>query len=216
MLQLSADSISELLVRNIPRELVLAVDEALVVGAQRAHAASQGMDEGHLPHVVGHLRHFHMNETFHRALEMGAASPTAIRGNSIVSGRTGVFTLGRFNIPEGFWINGRRSHTRRQMSLANRAIEPLVQPELFEQYVEPSDAVAFFVACFSGSLHIQPEAPLSIQIAVPDREMRGWLFREPVGAFVQRYEQKSAVQDDLAKPKLKRSDKKQASGGRAS
>jgi hypothetical protein len=51
---------------------------------------------------------------------------------------------------------------------------------------------------------------LSVQIAVPDREMRGWLFREPVSAFVQRYEQKPGAQDDLAKPKLKKTDKKQS------
>jgi hypothetical protein len=209
------DSIPDLLLRSIPRGLVMAVDEALGVGAQRAHAAAKGMDEGHLPHVVGQLRHFHMNELFHRALAMGDASPTAIRGNGIVSGRSGVFTLARFNIPEGFWINGRRSHTRRQMSFANKAIEPLVQPELFDQYTTPSDAVAFFVACFSGSLHIQPESPVSIQIAVPDRDMRGWLFREPVNAFLQRYERKPAVQDDLAKPKLKKN-KKQGNDGTAS
>ncbi len=208
------DSIPDLLQRNVPRTLVMAVEEALGVGAQRAHAASKGMHEGHLPHVVGQLRHFYMNEAFHRALAMGEASPTAIRGNSIVSGRSGVFTLARFNIPDGFWINGRRSHTRRQMSFANKAIEPLVQPELFEQYTAPSDAVAFFVACFSGSLHIQPESPVSVQIAVPNRDMRGWLFKEPLNEFLQRYEQQPSVQDDLAKPKLKKI-KKQGNDGSA-
>lgn len=201
------DTIPDLLQRSVPRALVLAVEEALDVGAQRAHAASKGMHEGHLPHVVGQLRHFHMNEAFHRALAMGEALPTAIRGNGIVSGRSGVFTLARFNIPDGFWINGRRSHTRRQMSFANKAIEPLVQPELFDQYIAPADAVAFFVACFSGSLHVQPESPVSIQIAVPDRHMRGWLFKEPLSTFLQRYEQKPAAQDDLAKPKLKKIEK---------
>jgi hypothetical protein len=216
MAQPPKDSIPELLLRNIPRGLVMGIDEALGVGAQRAHAASKGMDEGHLPHVMGQLRHFHMNEAFHRALGMGEASPTAIRGNGIVSGRAGVFTLARFNIPEGFWINGRRSHTRRQMSFANKAIEPLVQPELFDQYTPPSDAVAFFVACFSGSQHIQPESPVSIQIAVPDRDMRGWLFKESIDAFLQRYEKKPAAQDDLAKPKLKKNKKQQGNDGIAS
>ncbi|KAE8759631.1 alpha/beta hydrolase [Paraburkholderia madseniana] len=211
------DTIPELLVRNIPRGLVMAIEEALGVGAQRAFGGAKGMDQGHLPHIVGQLRHFHMNESFHRALTVGETNPTPIRGNGIVSGRSGVFTLARFNIPEGFWVNGRRSHTRRQMSFANKAIEPLVQPELFEEYSAPSEAVAFFVACFSGSLHVQPESPLSIQIAVPDRDMRGWLFREPVSAFLQRYEleQKPATQDDLAKPKLKK-DKKQGKDGTTS
>lgn len=205
-------SIPDLLLRNISRELVMAVDEALAVGAQRAHAAAKGMDEGHLPHVVGQLRHFHMNELFHRALTIGGAAPTAIRGNGVVCGRAGVFTLGRFNIKEGFWINGRRSQTRRAMALANMAIEPLVQPGLFDEYVEPSNVVAFFVACFSSSLHILPDAPMSIQIIVPDREMKSWLFREPVDVFLQRYEQKSVVQEDLAKPILKKNKQKYNDG----
>jgi hypothetical protein len=95
------------------------------------------------------------------------------------------------------------------MSQANRAIEPLVQPELFSRYEPPSDAVAFFVACFSGNLHNQPESPVSIQIAVPDRHMRGWLFREPLEAFVKRYDQMPLGQHDLAVPKLKRNIGKQ-------
>lgn len=207
------DSIQNLLLHNIPREVVMAVEDALTVGAQRAYAASHGMDEGHLPHVVGHLRHFHMNESFHRAMMVGNASPSAIRGNGIVTGRAGIFTLSRFNIPTGFWINGRRSNTRRQMSAANKAIEPLVQPELFNDYQTPSDAVAFFVACFSGSLQNQPEAPVSIQIAVPNRDMRGWLFREDVGVFLKRYEQPAATQDDHAIPKLKKNIGKQDKDG---
>jgi hypothetical protein len=214
MIQPPNDSIPHLLLRSIPRGLMMGIDEALGAGAQRAYAASKGMDEGHLPHVVGQLRHFYMNESFHRALAMGEASPTTIRGNGIVSGRSGVFTLARFNMPEGFWINGRRSKTRRQMSFANKAIEPLVQPELFEQYIAPADAVAFFVACFSGSVHIQPESPVSIQIAVPDRDMDGWLFKETLDVFLQRYEQKPATQADLARPKLKKS-KKQGNDGNA-
>ena len=120
MTSASKDSIPDLLLRNIPRGLVMGIEEALAAGAQRAYATAKGMDDGHLPHVVGQMRHFHMNESFQRALSIGDASPTVIRGNGIVTGRTGVFTLARFNIPEGFWINGRRSHTRRQMSVANK------------------------------------------------------------------------------------------------
>lgn len=209
MPQPTQETIHGLLVKNLPREVVMGVEDALAVGAQRAYVAARGMDEGHLPHVVGQMRHFHMNEAFYRALAANGAEPSPIRGNGIVTGRTGVFTLARFNIPEGFWINGRRSHTRRQMSLANMAIEPLVQPELFSGYQPPSDAVAFFVACFSGNLDVQPESPVSIQIAVPDRHMRGWLFKEPLEEFVKRYDQMPAGQHDLAVPKLKQNIGKQ-------
>jgi hypothetical protein len=216
MHQPTQETIHDLLVKNVPREVVMGVEDALAVGAQRAYLAARGMDEGHLPHVVGQLRHFHMNEAFQRALAANGAEPSPIRGNGIVTGRAGVFTLARFNIPEGFWINGRRSQTRRQMSLANMAIEPLVQPELFSGYQPPSDAVAFFVACFSGNLNIQPESPVSIQIAVPDRHMRGWLFKEPLEQFLKRYDQTPMGQDDLALPKLKKNiGKKQDQNGTA-
>ncbi len=208
------DTIPGLLVRNIPREIVMGIEEALSVGAQRAYAAAQGMDDGHLTSVVGQLRHFHMNESFQRALSVGDASPSPLRGNQIVTGRAGVFTLARFNIKEGLWVNGRRSQTRREMSMANKAIEPLVQPELFEEYISPSQAVAFFVACFAGTLHTQPESPVSIQIAVPDRNMQGWLFREPINAFIERYSRKPiATQDDRATPKLKKNFNKQDKDG---
>lgn len=203
------ETIHELLARNVPREVVMGIEDALLVGAQRAYSAARGMDEGHLPHVVGQLRHFHMNEAFQRALKANGADPSPIRGNGIVTGRAGVFTLARFNIPEGFWNNGRRSQTRRQMSLTNAALEPLVQRELFSDYQPPSAAVAFFVACFSGNLSIQPDSPVSIQIAVPDQHMRGWLFKECLEQFLKRYDQTPMGQDDLAVPKLKKNIGKQ-------
>jgi hypothetical protein len=212
MLQFNSNdlvTIPALLVKNISRELILSVEEALDIGAERAFSAAVGMDDGHLPHVVGTLRHFHMNETFHTALVVNNSSPSPIKGNGVVTGRTGIFTVARFNIPEGFWINGRRSKTRRQMSYANKAIEPLVQPELFNNYETPTEATVFFVSCFSRSLHIHPTRPVSIDIAVPDREMRGWLFRESVSEFLKRYDQAPVKQSDLAVPKLKNNIKKQ-------
>jgi hypothetical protein len=205
----AAETVSDLLVKNVPREVIMGVEEALHVGAQRAYRAAHGMDEGHLPHLVGQLRHFHMNEAFQRALAANGAHPSPIRGNGIVTGRTGVFTLARFNAQDGLWTNGRRSQTRRQMSLANAAIEPLVQPELFADYQPPAYGVAFFVACFSGNLKIQPDFPLSIQIAVPDRHMRGWLFKETLAQLLQRYDQPRMGQEDMAVPKLKRTISKQ-------
>ncbi len=205
MTPLPRESIPSLLVRDLPRDLVMAIEDALSSGAARAFGAAHGTEDGHLPNVVGQLRHFKMNEAFHRALAANHATPTPIRGNSLITGRVGMFTLGRFNIPAGSWINGRRSHTRQQMALANEALEPLVQGGLFDPYRPPSEAVAFFVACFSGSLQVSPDAPLSIHIAVPNRDMRGWLFREPLSAFLQRYEPASGeVQPDLVKPKLKK------------
>lgn len=203
MKNMTKDTIPGLLMQNIPRALVIGVEENLIVGAQRAHLASKGMDTGHIAHVTGQMRHFHMNQTFYQALEAANVNPTPLRGSGIVTGRSGVFTIGRFNIPEGVWINGRRSQTRRQLSYANKAIEPLVQPELFDAYVPPSEVAVFFVACFASSKSMCSESPTSIQIAVPNRNMKSWLFKESTGVFLQRYDQNITLQDDLAKPKLK-------------
>jgi hypothetical protein len=198
------DTIPGLLVRELSRELLVAADDALMVGAKRANADTKGLDIGHRPHALGQMRSFLMNESLHRAFEVGGICPNDIRGNGILKGRSGLFTLARFNTSDRNWASGRRSSTRRSMSQANRALEPLVQKSLFDDYVPATEGVVFLVACFSGSIDVQPESPLSIHIAVPDREMRGWLFAEPIGNFLKRYDQVTKVQSDLAVPKLKK------------
>lgn len=198
-------TIPELLVGSLPFELVTSIEEALLVGGQRAFAAAKDMEKGHLPTAFGLLRHLHTNETFHRALTVNGAHPSPLSGNKLVVGQAGILSIARFNIHEGCWLNYRRSQTRKQMSLANKAIEGLVQPDLFTGDVPVTEAVVFFVACYAGSLRISPEAPTSIQIAVPDSRMSHWLFREPIAAFLDRYNHVQGEQRDLAVPKLKRS-----------
>lgn len=200
---LSPNTIPGLLVQNLPRELVLAVDEALTVGAQRAHAKVQGMAAGHFRHALGQLRHFHMQEAFHQTLSTTNCAPNAIKGNGVIAGQSGILALARFNVSDHLWQNGRRSHIRRQMAAANAALEPLVHGDLFTAYQPPTQAVAFFVACFAAELAVQSDLPLSTQIAVPNRDMSGWLFKEPLITFVQRYDESVADQEDRAQPKLK-------------
>ncbi|WP_263352702.1 hypothetical protein [Acidicapsa acidisoli] len=208
-------TIPELLVSSLPIDLVTSIEDGLPVGAQRAYASARGMEEGHLPTVVGHLRHFHMNETFHRALAVNQANPSPLCGNKVVVGRAGIFSLARFNIHEGYWTNYRRSLTRKQLSEANRSIEPLVQPELFSSYTPATKATVFFVAVFAGSLRVSPEAPTSIQIAVPDSQMKSWLLREPISSFLERYSHVQDLQRDLAVPRLKRiADQQQGNDGK--
>lgn len=109
-------SIPDLLVQNIDRDLILAIEESLMVGALRAYECSKNMQFGHRPSVLGQMRHFHMNETFHRALEAKNASPTAIRGNEIVTGHSGIFTLARVNTSVN-WRNISRSKNDKQCHL---------------------------------------------------------------------------------------------------
>lgn len=204
MTPLQGDSIPSLLVSNLPRGLVMAVEDALAHGATRGFQTARGMEVGHFPHVVGQMRHFHMNEAFHRALAVNDFEPSPLRGNEVVTARAGIFKIGRFNVPYGLWTRARRSQVRKQMALANRALEPLVQPSLFETYERPATATAFFVAVF-GSLCSSPEVPASICLAVPNGDMTGWLFIEELSAFLTRYDViASTEQLDLAKPTLKK------------
>jgi len=210
------DSVEGLLLESLSRDLVLAVDEAMHAGALRAHEMSEGMNDGHRANALGQNRHFKMNETFHMALQAAGTAPSSIKGNDIIVGQAGMFRLARFNIPEGFWINGRRSQLRKQMSLANQALEPLVQDDLFDTYQRPASAVAFFVSVFSGSLKVSPQAPNYVAIAVPNRDMTGWLFREPLRVFAARFDA-APKQVDNVKPTLKaRIRKDDSTGTRAS
>ena len=183
----------------------MGVEDALFVGAKRGTAAGAGMNPGHRSHAVGQMRHFHMNETFREALEVAGTNPSQIKGNRVVIAKAGIFALGRFNISNGIWNNGRRSRTRREMALANRSIEPLVTPDLFDAYQPASMATVFFVGVFDKSVQDTSAAPMTIDVAVPDHEMKAWLFRMSTTEFLSMYDSQTNgdVQPDLAVPLLK-------------
>ncbi|MEM4988459.1 alpha/beta hydrolase [Collimonas sp. H4R21] len=199
---LSNTAVGNLLVSNIPRDLIMGVEDALQVGALRAYQSASVMNKGHLPHALGQMRHFNMNETFHDALAAADANPTPVRGNSLIVGQSGIFVLSRLNVSSKIWNNAKRSKTRRKLCHANFKIEPLVQPGFFDDSRPVVEGAVFFVASFSGSMRISPESPQSIDIAVPNAEMTSWLFREPLSQYVLRYES-TPVQDDQANPILK-------------
>lgn len=209
------DTIPDLLVNNIPRSLIMGIEDALTVAAKHAHEATKDMYEGHFPHALGQSRHFYMNQAFYNSLLANDANPSPIQGNNVVTGRAGTFTLARFNTLHGDWARGKRSQMRRELSMANKAIELLIHPDLYSDYTTPTESVCFFVACFVDSL-VQPESPVSIQIAVPDSHMKYWLFKEPIDLFVNRYDLGLDVQDDLVKPKLKTNVTKQDKDGTTS
>lgn len=198
-------TIASLLVQHIPRDLIMGVEDALLTGARRGFGVGAEMKQGHRAHAVGQMRHFHMNETFRDALEAGGTNPTQIKGNRVVVGNAGIFALGRFNISNGVWNNGRRSRTRREMALANASIEPLVMPDLFESYKPTSKATVFFVGVFDRSVQDTMAIPMSIDVAVPDHELKGWLFRMSTTNFLAIYESQTVAdaQPDLAMPLLK-------------
>lgn len=203
MSQFPAETIASLLLRDIPRDLVMGVEDALFSGAVRGTKAGEGMANGHKPHVVGQMRHFHMNEAFWSALHAAGAEPTPIKGNQVIVGRCGVFRVGRFNVANGIWNNGKRSRSRREMALANRGIEPLVRPDLFEDFKPVTQGCIFFVGVFDRACGHLDAKPISIDVAVPDHRMESWLFRMSTTSLLALYDAPAETQPDLAVPTLK-------------
>ena len=187
------------LVENISRELVLAIEEGLLASSERAFLASQQANPGHQTNVLGQLRHFHNNEAFHLVLENHGLSPSPIRGNKIITSRSGIGVIGRFNSSEPTFSSGRRSKTRKDMASVNEVIQTLIQPTLFETNAT-RQFVLFFVAEFNERMQ---EKPAAIWLAVPNSMMTNWLFCERVEDFLSRYEL-STPQLDLATPTLKK------------
>ena len=89
--------------------------------------------------------------------------------------------------------------------MANLSIEPLVIPDLFETYRPATKATVFFVGVFDRSVQDTAAVPMSIDVAVPDHELKGWLFRMPTTEFLSLYESQTSTdaQPDLAVPTLK-------------
>jgi hypothetical protein len=185
--------------------LVHSIGQALSAGATRGHAVSKYMQEGHRANVLGTMRHFHMNETFSDALQLMQVKAPPLQGNNVVVGEIGPVRIGRFNLSQGIWNNARRSKSRRVMAMANAAVEANFYGDLFGAPPEVKTISVFFVAVFSGSKHVSPEAPMSIEIAVPAQDMKSWLFRENIVAFLDRYTviEDKKEQVDLAMPKLR-------------
>jgi len=200
----SAD-VAEYLRAYLPRALVQSIGQALVAGATRGYAAAKHMQEGHQANVLGTMRHFHMNEAFSDALQLMQVKATPLQGNNLVIGENGPVRLGRFNLSQGVWNNARRSKSRRVMAMANASVEANIYGDLFGQPPEVTAMSVFFVAVFSGSRHVSPEAPVSLEIAVPAQDMKSWLFRENLTHFIDGYTviEDNNEQIDLAVPRLR-------------
>lgn len=196
--------IAELLVQNLPRDLVMGIEDALITGARRGYLASHTMHSGHRRSAIGQSRHFHMNEAFSEALEAAGAEPSPLRGNRIVVGRAGMLSIGRFHSDTGL-KGGSRSQSRKDLAEANAVLEKVVTPDLFEIERPLTTGSIFFVSVsnphYNGD---EGEDPLSrIEIGVPAVDMSGWVFHESTKIFLQRYEL-AAPQEDNAQVILKK------------
>jgi len=190
------------LVQNLTKDLVMGINESLYAGAERAYVRAKHDATGHRSSILGNMRHWCMNEEFYKSLLANGCTPSPLKGNNLVTGKSGIFNIGRINDNNVSWNNLTRAKTRQRLAEHNRFIESLVQPSLFGDPDDIPTATVFFLARFSGSFSEQPEAPLSIELVVPSHDMRSWLFREDIAQFLTRYDQ-AISQSDKALPKLK-------------
>lgn len=177
------------LVTHLPKDLIMGINDSLYAGAERAYLRAKHDASGHRASILGNMRHWCMNEEFFKTLLVNECSPTPLKGNHLVTGKSGIFNLGRINDNNVSWSNLTRAKTRQQLAEHNRYIESLVQPGLFDSPEHIPVATVFFLARFSGSFAEQPESPVSVEVVVPSPDMRSWLFRESIGLFLCRYEQ---------------------------
>lgn len=191
-----------LLIDNISQDVVLAIDEAFDAGSRDAFQIASNMHPGHRAHALGTLRHYRMKEAFAQALGATGGSPSPLRGNALVIGRAGIFHIARLNMHMGPWYHARRSRQRRMLAAVNAKVETLVQPDLFESTAVVNDATVFFVAVFADSIGQDASKPISTVIAIPDADLKRWLYFEPLQDFLEAYN-RPAAQQDKAVPKLK-------------
>lgn len=185
-MSLNPDAIAALLIAEVPRDLVMGVEDAFAAGALQAHAMTKDVRKQRKV-ALGYMRHIEMNERFSDLLEAANAELVPVQGNRVIVGKAGMLKFTRLNMTTTNWNHASRSTIRRELADANQAMSELAQLSLFEsQKVE--GGTFFFVARFSGSLHHQPEKPLQNYIAVPTPKMDGWLFREPLAQFLERYD----------------------------
>nr|ELY6389127.1 hypothetical protein [Cronobacter sakazakii] len=155
------------LISNLTKDLVMGINESLYAGAERAYVRAKHDATGHRASILGNMRHWCMNEEFYKSLLANGCSPSPLKGNNLVTGKSGIFNIGRINDNNVSWNNLTRAKTRQRLAEHNSFIESLVQPSLFENPKNIPTATVFFLARFSGNFAEQPESPLSIELVVP-------------------------------------------------
>lgn len=205
------EALEQLIVQNVPRDALMACEDAYHSGDAKARTQASGFAQGHRPSAVGSVKHFYINESFHEALLAHGADPTPLRGTRLVVGRWGIFHVARLNVPGHQWVNLRRSATRKKLAEINQSIErKYVQRDLFNEASDTAAGTIFILGVMDG-VDANGVAQLTqVKLALPAPNMKSWLYMKSLTEFLSLYEQtNTAEQPDNAKPKLKTQPKKQ-------
>lgn len=203
--------LERLIVGNIPRDALMACEDAYYAGDAKGRAHSAAFELGHRPSAAGQVKHFFTNEAIYEAFEAHGAEPSPLKGTKLVVGRFGIFNVARLNVPGHKWVSLRRSATRKKLAELNQAIETkYVQGDLFAEAREVSAGTLFILGVVDGIDSNGIAQLTQVMVALPAPDMKSWLYISTMADFVKLYDQLDAsVQPDNAIPKLKKQPKKQ-------
>lgn len=195
--------IADLIVQHVPKQLLMALSDAIYAASKRSFDAAKMKSQGHRATALGLERYLNLNETIHEVFEANGCNPGKLCGNRIVEGHSGIFTIARESYNDNQWKKLFRSKRKQTLIAENVSVEKVVQPDLFSDGSDVPKATLFVVCRFSGSLQTQPEAPMSIELVVPSSDGKSWVFHEPLELFLTRYDVVPS-QEDNAFPGLKK------------
>jgi hypothetical protein len=197
--------LEKLIIQNIPRDVLMACEDAYHSGDAKGRLQAAGYSEGHRPSAAGHSKHFFINEGFHEALQVHGAEPTPLRGTRLVVGKLGIFSIARLNVPNHKWVDMSRSATRRMLAEYNLAIQrKYVQGDFFADATHPSMGTIFIVGVMDGVDANGVAQLTNVMLALPAPDMKSWLYMSTIANFVALYDEiNTTTQVDKAQPVLK-------------
>jgi hypothetical protein len=199
-----------LIMKNIPRDALMACEDAYHSGDERGRKHASVFQTGHRPSASGQVKHFFCNETFYEALEVHGANPSPIKGTRLVIGKLGIFNIVRLNVPGHKWVNLKRSATRNRLAQLNYDIERrFVQGNLFDgPDGEAAQGTLFMLGVMDGVDENGLAQLTDVMVALPAPNLKAWLYVKSLTEFVKLYDLAPA-QTDTAVPKLREQPKKQ-------
>lgn len=195
--------VADLVVQHVPKQLLMALSDAIFAASKRSYDFAKKKSQGHRATALGLERYLNLNETIHEVFEANGCNPGKLSGNRIVEGHSGIFTIARESYNDNQWKKLFRSKRKQTLIAENVFVENVVQPDLFSDGSDVPKATLFIVCRFSGSLELQPEAPMSIELVVPSSDGKSWVFHEPLELFLTRYDV-VPPQEDNAFPGLRK------------
>ena len=211
MLSANVSELERLIMANIPRDALMAFEDAYFSGDEKGRKRAADFEPGHRPSAAGQNKHFSINETFFDALLAHGAEPSPLKGTQLVVGRMGLFNVARLSVPGHQWANPGRSKTRKKLADQNYAIQnKYVQANLFGEQPAVVHGTIFIIGVMDGLDNNKMSQLTQVMLALPAPNMESWLYISTIADFLKLYDEVDAVaQADDAKPTLKIITKKQ-------